>query len=102
MAGDEPVRGIAIAMLTPALGQHVFFLRFEHREPPDFIEIVAETGFGLEDRQRGCTGHDSALSYMPPETRQAIDAAAPRADGALLCDCEIDVAAATLPERVKL
>ena len=50
MAGDEPVRGVAVAVLAPALGQHVFLLRFQHREPPDFFEIAGETGFGRQDR----------------------------------------------------
>ena len=46
MAGDEPVRRIAVAMLAPALGEHVLFLRFQHREPPDFLEIAGQAGFG--------------------------------------------------------
>ena len=49
MAGDEPVRRVAVAVLAPALGQHVFFLRFQHREPPDFFEIAGKAGFGRED-----------------------------------------------------
>ena len=40
MAGDELMRGFTVAVLTPAARQHVFFLRFQHREPPDFVEIV--------------------------------------------------------------
>jgi hypothetical protein len=32
--------GVAVAMLAPALGQHVFFLRFQHGEPPDLLEIA--------------------------------------------------------------
>ena len=39
MAGDEPVRRIAVAMLTPALGEHVLLLRLQHREPPDFFQV---------------------------------------------------------------
>ena len=61
MAGDELVRGVAIAVLAPALGQHVFLLRFQHREPPDFFEISGKTAFGGHDRQSRSTGHDSAL-----------------------------------------
>ena len=49
MAGDEPVCRVAVAVLAPALGQHEFFLRFQHREPPDFIEIAGQAGFGRED-----------------------------------------------------
>ena len=37
MASDELVRRVAVAVLTPALGQHVFFARLQHREPPDFF-----------------------------------------------------------------
>ena len=40
MAGDEAVRGVPVAMLAPALGEHVFLLRFQHREPPDFLQIA--------------------------------------------------------------
>ena len=49
MAGDELVRGGAVAVLAPALGQHEFFLRFQHREPADFLEIAGQAGFGRED-----------------------------------------------------
>jgi hypothetical protein len=35
--------GVAVAMLAPALGQHVFFLRFQQGEPPHFLEIAGET-----------------------------------------------------------
>ena len=45
MAGDEPMRGVAVAVLAPALGQHEFFLRLQHREPPDFFKIAGEAGF---------------------------------------------------------
>ena len=45
MAGDELVRGVAVAVLAPALGQHEFFLRFQHREPPDLFQIPGEAGF---------------------------------------------------------
>jgi hypothetical protein len=39
MAGDEFVRRITVAMLTPALGEHVLFLRLQHREPADFFQV---------------------------------------------------------------
>src|SRR5712692_7984280 len=39
MAGDQLVRRVAVAMLAPALGQHEFFLRLQHWEPPDLFEI---------------------------------------------------------------
>jgi hypothetical protein len=45
MAGDELVRRVAIPMFTPALGQHEFLLRFQHREPADFGEIARQAAF---------------------------------------------------------
>ena len=53
MTGDELVRGFTIAVLTPAARQHVFLLRFQHREPADFFQVVRKTGFGLECRHCG-------------------------------------------------
>ena len=46
MAGDELVRRLAVAVLAPALGQHVFLLPLQHWEPPDFLKITGEAGFG--------------------------------------------------------
>ena len=40
MAGDQLVRGFAVAMLFPALGQHVFFVRLQHRKLADFLQIA--------------------------------------------------------------
>jgi hypothetical protein len=50
MASDETVRRIPVAMLAPALGEHVFLLRFQHGEPPDFLQIAGQAGFGREYR----------------------------------------------------
>src|SRR6185312_3958762 len=87
MAGDELVGGLAVAVLPPALGQHVFLLRFQHRKPPDFFKISSKTALGGHDRQSRSSGHDSALhSCCPRITRQAICTTAPRADGASCCD----------------
>src|SRR5262245_44790075 len=66
MAGDELVRRIAVTMLAPALGQHEFILRFQHREPADFLQIAGKAGFGCENRQSCSTGHKSALQNLPP------------------------------------
>jgi hypothetical protein len=41
----------AITVLAPALGQHVFFLPVQHREPLDFLKIIADVGFGRKDRR---------------------------------------------------
>src|SRR5438105_1020856 len=53
-------------MLAPALGQHVLFLRFQHREPADFLEIARKAGLGGYDWQGRGTGHGSALSLFAP------------------------------------
>src|SRR5471030_3045941 len=66
MAGDELVRGGTVAVLAPALGQHELFLRFQHREPPDFFQITGKTAFSGHDRQSRSTGHDSALLMFAP------------------------------------
>jgi hypothetical protein len=57
MAGDELVRGVTVAVLAPALGQHVFFLALQHREPPDLLKITGEAGFGRKDRPGRGAGH---------------------------------------------
>src|SRR5690349_24201991 len=49
MANDEPVSGVAITGVTPALGQHVFFLRVQHREPLDVLIIMVDAGFGRSE-----------------------------------------------------
>ena len=45
-------------MLAKSWREHVFFLRFQHREPPDFLEISGKAVFGSDDRQRRSVGHD--------------------------------------------
>lgn len=45
MAGDEPVRGLTVGMFRIALGEHVLFLRFQHRELADLVQITIEAGF---------------------------------------------------------
>src|ERR1700689_5381704 len=82
MAGDKPMRGVAVAVLAPAFGQHKFFLRFQHRKPPDFFQIPGQTGFARQNGQCSSLGHDSALHILAPAMRRANRAAAPRADGA--------------------
>jgi hypothetical protein len=46
MTVDELVRRLVVAVLAPALGEHVLFLRFQHRDPPDFGKIAGGAGFG--------------------------------------------------------
>src|SRR6516165_10522816 len=57
MACDEPVRGVAITVLTPALGQLVFFPRVQHREPLDLLEMTVDVGFGRKVRPGDGAGH---------------------------------------------
>ena len=49
MAGDELVRGVAVAMLLVTLGEHVFFLRLQHRKAADFFEVAGEAAFAGND-----------------------------------------------------
>ena len=53
MAGNKLVRRLAVAVRAPALSQHVFFPPFQHREPPDFLKITGEAGFGPHTPIRG-------------------------------------------------
>ena len=46
MTVHELICRLMVAVLAPALGQHVFFVRFQHRDPPDFLKIAGEAGFG--------------------------------------------------------
>src|SRR5262249_13458095 len=44
MAGNELVRRLAVAVPAPALGQQALLLRFQHREPADFLKITRQAG----------------------------------------------------------
>ena len=57
MAGDEPVRGVTVAVPAPTLGEQVFLLALQHREPPDLLKIMGEAGFGRKDRHGRSAGH---------------------------------------------
>ena len=46
MAGDQLLRGAGIFMFLVALGQHELFIRLQHGEFPDFLQIAAKTAFG--------------------------------------------------------
>src|SRR5262249_42084950 len=46
MTVDELVCRIEVVVLAPALRQHVLILRFQHRDPPNFLKIAGEAGFG--------------------------------------------------------
>jgi len=53
MTIDELVRRPVVAVLAPALGEHVLVLRFQHRDPPDFLKIAGEAGVGSHLLIRG-------------------------------------------------
>ena len=50
MAGDKVMCRVAIVMLAPALGEHVFLLGFQHRELADFGQVTGKTRFSVENR----------------------------------------------------
>ena len=66
MTVDELVRRLAVAVLAPALGEHVLFVWFQHRDPPDFLKKAADAGFGhhapISTRQ---TTHDLHPLWPP-------------------------------------
>jgi hypothetical protein len=41
---------VAIVMLAPALGEHVFLLGFQHRELANLGEVSGKAGFSVENR----------------------------------------------------
>src|SRR5262249_15560591 len=53
MTVDELVCRLMVAVLPPALGKHEFVLRSQHRDPPDFLKIAGDAGFGRHPLIRG-------------------------------------------------
>jgi hypothetical protein len=41
---------VAIVVLAPTLGEHVFLLGLQHREFADLGEVPGKTGFSVENR----------------------------------------------------
>ena len=56
MARDQPMRGIGVFALFPALGEHVFLVRLQHRKLADLLEIPRQVSFAGKRRDRK-TGH---------------------------------------------
>jgi hypothetical protein len=50
MAGDKVMCRVAIVMLAPTLGEHVFLLGFQHRKLADLGEVTGKTRFSVENR----------------------------------------------------
>ena len=62
------MRGGAVGMFTPALGQHVFLLRLQHRKTTNFIEITRQAIFACENGKR--SSHQTLL-IQAPDLRRA-------------------------------
>jgi len=72
MAGDELVRRLGVLVLEETLGEHVFFLRFQHWELANFSEVTVETVLAGRNRRQFHLGHDSTpLSRKSASFRQA-------------------------------
>src|SRR5437763_1531120 len=65
MRSDELMRGIAVVVFAPALGQHEFFVRLQHRKPPDFFEVARESALDCEGGKRTCPGQIGLLFRAP-------------------------------------
>ncbi len=66
MAGHKVMCRVAIVVLAPTLGKHIFLLRFQHRKLADLGEVMREAGFSIENRKGSCTGHYDALQWFRP------------------------------------
>ncbi|MCY1547800.1 hypothetical protein D9M68_838780 [compost metagenome] len=71
VTGNELLGGAGIGVLLVALGQHVFFIRFQHGELADFLKIAAQAPFGGEDGQIGL-GHVCTPFWFPRIPRADI------------------------------
>ena len=73
MRGDKLMRGVAVIMLAPAFGEHVFLLRLQHRKLSDFFEVARQSAMRANTRQTSC-GHESpspaALSGRDTQTNR--------------------------------
>ena len=74
MTVDELVRRLVVAVLAPALRQHVLFMRFQHRDPPDFLNIAGEAGLGRYPLIRGRRPSHDRLHYFTFETQLSASA----------------------------
>jgi hypothetical protein len=52
MRGHELVRGLAIPMFSPGLGEHKFLLRLQHWEPLDLLQVAGKSRFARNDGKR--------------------------------------------------
>src|SRR5262245_36960356 len=81
MTIDELVRRPVVAVLAPALGEHVLFVRFQHRDPPDFLKIAGDAGFSrhapISARQTTHELHPSRAASPPTSFETKLSACTP-------------------------
>src|SRR5262245_14170501 len=81
MTIDELVRRPVVAVLAPALGEHVLFVRFQHRDPPDFLKIAGDAGFSrhapISARQTTHDLHPSRAASPPTSFETKLSACTP-------------------------
>src|SRR5262249_58646744 len=78
---DELVRRPVVAVLAPALGEHVLCVRFQHRNPPDFLKIAGDAGFSrhapISARQTTHDLHPSRAASPPTSFETKLSAMHP-------------------------
>jgi hypothetical protein len=62
VAGHQLVRSLGVLVLEKPFGQHVLFLRLQHREPADLGEVAVETILTRGNSWQTCLGHNSTPS----------------------------------------
>ena len=69
MRGNKLMRRAGILVLAPALGEHIFLLRLQHRKTPDLSEITSKPAFTLKSLARQHSLHlllrDPYVSQSP-------------------------------------
>src|SRR6185312_13300165 len=72
MRSHQLVRRLAVPMLAPALGEHVFLLRLQHREPLDLLQVAGESRFARDNgKRRGPEILQSEPGGRPPPAASA-------------------------------
>ena len=56
VAGHQPVRGLGVLVLAPALGQHELLVGLQEGEFPDLLQVARQVALGVElgDRRNRC------------------------------------------------
>lgn len=65
MARHQLVRGLRVLMFLPALRQHVFFLRLQHGEFADLLQVARQRALG---RGRGCEQLRFRFGHLGPQS----------------------------------